>query len=47
MSITIEQELKEILAKLDQKLDGLDEQVKNQDFINRMVTTFCCYVYDA
>jgi chromosome segregation ATPase len=63
MSITIEQDLKEILAKLDQRLDdiqkdivdlkvgqteikgeikalserinGLDERVKSQDFINR------------
>jgi predicted RNase H-like nuclease (RuvC/YqgF family) len=63
MSVTIEQDLKEILAKLDQKLDnlqkdivdlkvgqteikgeikalgerinGLDERVKSQDFINR------------
>lgn len=63
MSVTIEQDLKEILAKLDQKLDGLqkdvvdlkvgqteikgeiktlgeringlDERVKRQDFINR------------
>ena len=63
MSVTIEQDLKEILAKIDQKLDGiqkdivdlkvgqteikgeikslgeringLDERVKSQDFINR------------
>ncbi|MBE9018184.1 hypothetical protein C7Y66_02275 [Chroococcidiopsis sp. CCALA 051] len=63
MSVTIEQDLKEILAKLDQRLDslqkdvvdlkvgqteikgeiktlgerinGLDERVKSQDFINR------------
>ncbi len=63
MSVTIEQDLKEILGKIDQKLDGLqkdivdlkigqteikgeiktlseringiDERVKNQDFISR------------
>lgn len=63
MSVTIEQDLKEILGKLDQKLDGIqkdivdlkigqteikgelktlseringiDERVKNQDFISR------------
>ena len=63
MSVTIEQDLKEILSKIDQKLDGLqkdivdlkigqteikgeiktlseringvDERVKNQDFISR------------